>query len=188
LCGTITCTPASGDSFPVGVTTVTCSDQSTGSVCIFTVTVKDIEKPILTCPTGFSLSIGGDVITTIPDYTSYVKYSDNCNTAPSSVADGYLASGFIGSNHIHQGPVPGGQVKDVLDLFVQEGLSDGKSLPIYMTAYDDAGNFGRCTIDVTITQPCGMCGVNMGTAMPLTLGALTAMRLSRPRRRKTWRN
>ena len=39
-CGTVTCTPASGSSFPVGTTTVNCSTTA-GPSCSFTVTVND---------------------------------------------------------------------------------------------------------------------------------------------------
>jgi hypothetical protein len=38
-CGTVTCTPASGSTFPAGTTTVNCS-TSAGPACSFTVTVK----------------------------------------------------------------------------------------------------------------------------------------------------
>jgi hypothetical protein len=48
-CGTITCNPASGTFFPVGVTTVTCTDTA-GPSCMFTVTVNDTEIPTIICP------------------------------------------------------------------------------------------------------------------------------------------
>ncbi len=48
-CGVVTCTPASGATFPVGMTTVTCTSMS-GAGCAFTVTVNDTEPPVITCP------------------------------------------------------------------------------------------------------------------------------------------
>jgi hypothetical protein len=51
--GTPTCSPASGSTFPVGTTTVTCSvsDSSNNtSSCSFTVTVRDTQPPTITCP------------------------------------------------------------------------------------------------------------------------------------------
>jgi hypothetical protein len=51
--GTPTCSPASGSSFPVGTTTVSCSvsDASNNTAsCSFTVTVNDTQPPTITCP------------------------------------------------------------------------------------------------------------------------------------------
>ncbi|NOT61413.1 MAG: HYR domain-containing protein, partial [Acidobacteria bacterium] len=49
---TVTCTPASGSSFPLGTTTVTCKATNTGgeATCSFTVRVTD--GPGITCPTN----------------------------------------------------------------------------------------------------------------------------------------
>jgi hypothetical protein len=54
-CGAVTCSPASGLSFPVGVTTVTCNTSS-GSSCSFTVTVNDTQAPSITCPADLTVS------------------------------------------------------------------------------------------------------------------------------------
>lgn len=60
-CNTISCVPAPGSLFPVGTTTVTCS-ESPGAVpptkskvtsstpCSFTVTINDTQPPAITCP------------------------------------------------------------------------------------------------------------------------------------------
>jgi hypothetical protein len=50
-CGTVTCSPASGSFFPVGITTVTCNTTS-GPSCSFTVTINDTQPPSITCPTN----------------------------------------------------------------------------------------------------------------------------------------
>jgi uncharacterized repeat protein (TIGR01451 family) len=51
-CGTVTTTPASGDFFPVGTTTVTSTSELNGGSCSFTVTVEDqgTNPPTITCP------------------------------------------------------------------------------------------------------------------------------------------
>ena len=53
---TVTCTPASGSSFPVGTTTVTCTatdDCTNRSTCAFTITVvRDTTPPVITCPSN----------------------------------------------------------------------------------------------------------------------------------------
>jgi uncharacterized delta-60 repeat protein len=51
--GKITCSPTSGSFFPVGNTSVTCSD-SAGPSCSFTVTVNDTQNPAVTCPANIS--------------------------------------------------------------------------------------------------------------------------------------
>lgn len=51
--GAPVCSPASGSTFPVGTTTVTCSvsDSSNNTAsCSFTVTVRDTQPPTITCP------------------------------------------------------------------------------------------------------------------------------------------
>ena len=66
---TATCSPASGSTFPVGATTVTCSatdtDGNVGSES-FTVTVVDTTAPVITVPAGITAeaaSAGGAVVT-----------------------------------------------------------------------------------------------------------------------------
>ena len=51
-CGTVTTTPASGDFFPVGNTTVTSTSELNGGSCTFTVTVEDqgTNPPTISCP------------------------------------------------------------------------------------------------------------------------------------------
>ena len=67
---TVTCTPASGSSFPLGVTAVTCTASNAGgqSSCSFAVTVND--APALTCPanitTGATSASGAVVNFTTP--------------------------------------------------------------------------------------------------------------------------
>ncbi|HKG23115.1 MAG TPA: HYR domain-containing protein, partial [Blastocatellia bacterium] len=48
-CGAVTCTPPSGSTFPVGLTTVTCTTFA-GPACSFDVTVVDNIPPTIDCP------------------------------------------------------------------------------------------------------------------------------------------
>ena len=55
---TVTCTPPSGTAFPKGTTTVQCTaTDSVGATdtCSFTVTVNDMENPVITCPADITL-------------------------------------------------------------------------------------------------------------------------------------
>ena len=54
----LVCTPASGSTFTVGATTVTCwatNDCGNFASCSFTVTINDTEKPVITCPANIEV-------------------------------------------------------------------------------------------------------------------------------------
>ena len=81
-CGTVVCAPASGDFFPVGTTTVSCTTAMGGN-CSFTVMVNDTQPPAISCPANV-ISVGG--VVTYPPPTA----SDNC---PGVIASCSPASG-----------------------------------------------------------------------------------------------
>ncbi|MBI3949178.1 MAG: HYR domain-containing protein [Acidobacteria bacterium] len=75
-CGTVTCAPASGSTFPVGTTTVTCT--STGGLsCSFTVTVNDTEAPVLTCPANITQDNDPGQCSAVVTFTPATA-TDNC--------------------------------------------------------------------------------------------------------------
>lgn len=58
----VTCTPASGSSFPVGTTPVTCTATDAAgntATASFKVTISDTTKPVLTLPTGITAEATG---------------------------------------------------------------------------------------------------------------------------------
>lgn len=78
FCQTVTCTPASGAFFPVGVTTVTCTSagNTNGTVTAsFTVTVNDTQAPAIACPAN--QFVGTTDSATVVNY-SPPAVSDNC--------------------------------------------------------------------------------------------------------------
>ena len=86
----VTCSPASGSVFPVGINTVQCSAQDaagntkTGS---FLVTVQDTTPPTLTVPsniTGEATSPAGRVVTFSATATDLVTTSPTVDCAPAS--------------------------------------------------------------------------------------------------------
>jgi hypothetical protein len=89
---TAVCSPASGSFFPVGTTPVTCyATNSTGgssAPCTFTVTVQDLQPPVIACPAPKVVNAtgpGGAVV------SFAVGASDNCGvTVLSSPASGSL--------------------------------------------------------------------------------------------------
>ncbi|MBS1787862.1 MAG: HYR domain-containing protein [Acidobacteria bacterium] len=83
-CGTptVTCTPASGSSFPLGTTTVSCkatdAANNMSSACTFTVTVTDTQAPTLgACPSNISVTGNGPTVVTYTPPTA----TDNCGSA-----------------------------------------------------------------------------------------------------------
>lgn len=76
-CTNVTCVAPSGSFFPVGVTQVTCNDPLAIAACNFSITINDLEPPLLLCPADISQTLppgdpNGPV--NFPDPT----VSDNC--------------------------------------------------------------------------------------------------------------
>lgn len=91
-CNTIICTPASGSLFPIGTTTVTCSESAgsapskvrttTSTPCSFTVTIQDTQPPTITCPANVIRSTDPNKCTAMVTYTA-PAVTDNCGAAAS---------------------------------------------------------------------------------------------------------
>jgi len=143
--GTPTCTAnatpvASGDFFPVGTTTVTCTGA--GSQCSFTVTVNDKTGPQVTCPPPTSAAADGNCQGTVPNVLGGVTVSDNC-----SAGDNITLS---------QSPTAG--------TLVGVGPTT-----ITVTATDAAGNASTCTTTFTVndtTAPQITCPANITVSAP----------------------
>jgi len=81
---TISCSPTSGSTFPVGTTTVNCtasdtSPDSPDTNCSFTVTIKDTQAPTLSaCPANISVTSSGGC--QVVNYTPPTA-TDNCGSA-----------------------------------------------------------------------------------------------------------
>jgi hypothetical protein len=75
------CLPASGSSFPKGVTTVTCTVKDASnlpSACSFTVTVTDSQLPQITCPVNQTRALVKPTDTTVVVTYPAPTFSDNC--------------------------------------------------------------------------------------------------------------
>ena len=77
--GTVACSPASGATFPKGVTTVTCSatdaSGNNGS-STFTVTVNDTQPPTVSCPGNITKLTDANLCSAVTTFTATA--SDNC--------------------------------------------------------------------------------------------------------------
>jgi hypothetical protein len=154
---TVTCTSASGSTFPIGTTTVTCtaSDDhgNTSLPCTFTVQVVDTTAPTINCPANITVtenppSSGSAVV------TFAATASDTCDSTPTVMCSPASGSMFpIGTT------------------------------TVTCTATDDSGNSAMCSFMVTVTPACtitcpanitvnndpGQCGANVSFA-PTTTG------------------
>ncbi len=118
---------ASGSAFPVGITTVSyTAADSAGNIGTgsFTVTVSDGENPVVTVPANISVS------TDAAQATALVTYS-----APAATDNVGVASGPT----------------------LTAGLASGSPFPVGTTtvtyeATDNAGNIGRASFTVTVTD------------------------------------
>lgn len=110
-------------SFPVGITNVTyvaTDGQGNSSTCSFTVSVQDVQKPVITCPGSYVLPIDSTECCA-PGGFQIPAATDNCD-ANVSVAGNRLPA----------------------DLFCV-----GTTQVIY-TATDDFGNTATCTFTITV--------------------------------------
>ena len=78
----VVCDPPSGSAFPKGTTTVNCTATDASgnqATCSFTITVNDIEAPVITCPTDIMLPCGTEQLVSA---TFASTATDNCDPAP----------------------------------------------------------------------------------------------------------
>jgi hypothetical protein len=86
----VTCTPASGSTFPVGATSVTCTATDTNhltSIATFTVTVKASAPPVVTVPSNITASAtgaSGAVVTFSSSATDAADGTDPVTCTPPS--------------------------------------------------------------------------------------------------------
>ncbi|MDX2044669.1 MAG: HYR domain-containing protein, partial [Acidobacteriota bacterium] len=78
---TITCTPASGTTFPLGTTTVTCSNTGGTPSCTFLVSVADNSPPTVACPANITVNGSSP---TVVNYTVPTA-ADNCGASVACV-------------------------------------------------------------------------------------------------------
>src|SRR5439155_26248547 len=89
----VACSPASGSLFTSGVTIVTCTaadESSNTNACTFTVTVNDLEPPVIVCPPDITTNTAPESSSQVIVYT--VDFTDNCPGASVSCVPGSGAS------------------------------------------------------------------------------------------------
>ena len=118
----VVCAPASGATFPVGLTTVTCTATDTSSntaQCSFIVTVTDNEAPQITCPTNLIVN------------------TDAGRNTRSNVTFAATASDNVAVTNLSCVPPSG------------SGFALGTN-SVTCTARDGSGNTAQCVFTVTV--------------------------------------
>lgn len=123
---TITQSPAAGETASVGVNTITITaEDNSGNTdtCEATLTVNDVEEPVIACPAAFTIPTNpGQCGASVPSVTTMVTASDLCGTV--SLSQSPLAAAAVSTG-----------------LFT-----------VTVTAEDEAGNTAECTVDITVTD------------------------------------
>jgi hypothetical protein len=93
-CGTVSCSPASGSTFPQGTTTVTCTAPGPPpQTCLFTVTVNDTQAATITCPASITTSNTPGQCSAVVTYPP-PTVSDNCSNVGTPVCNPASGSSF----------------------------------------------------------------------------------------------
>jgi uncharacterized repeat protein (TIGR01451 family) len=124
-CGAVTVSHTSGATFPLGTTTVTVSSEA-GNSCSFTITVRDVTPPTISCPADISVAaVGTTCAATVNPGTA--TGSDSCG--PVTIV-GIRSDGEpIASTHYTVG-----------------------TTTITWTATDGAGNQTSCSQTITVSD------------------------------------
>ena len=135
----ITQSPAPGSAVTDGMTVVITAEDASANTnsCSFILVFTDNEAPVLSCSGDQTLSCGN----VIPDYTTLVTASNNCDSSPT----------------ITQAPAPGSSYTD--------------GMTITMTATDEAGNSSQCTFVVYRSSDTSAPDLNCPADQTLTCGA-----------------
>ena len=162
-CGTanVTCDPASGSSFALGATTVNCfAEDGHGNTnsCSFTVTVSDMEAPILACAANMSVSTSGG--TCASNVTFSVTATDNCGTANVTCDPASGSTFALGATTVN--------------CFAEDGHGNTNSCSFTVTVADDEAPVLACTGNVSVSTSGGVCASNVSFTVTATDNCGTA--------------
>ncbi len=153
-CGTVTCAPASGSFFPVGVTTVTCT-STVGPACSFSVTVNDMEGPVITTEDATMWPPNHKYVTfNVADLVTSV--SDNCDE---DLGFGSVVITGVSSDEPDNGGGDGNTINDIVIAndcksvqlrSERQSAGNGRVYTITFKVTDESGNVSTVTAKVTV--------------------------------------
>lgn len=127
-CGTVKCDVDSGSTFPVGLTTVTCTAKAPLEqevTCSFAVTVRDTQAPTITCPEDQTITGGSDQGVQV---VYAVVATDNCPGSSGVVQLAGLPSGAF---------YPTGTVFNQFKVTDAAGFTDSCSFKVTIVPQSD---------------------------------------------------
>ena len=151
-CGsaTLSYSKASGSFFNVGVTTVTVT-SSTGATCSFTITVKDIQKPVITsCPSNITVNAASNSCSKVVTFSTTA--TDNC---PGVIVTASPASGTA---------FPAGTT--TVTITAKDASNNITTSTFTVTVKETVKPVISCPANITANTTSGLCTaiVNPGTA------------------------
>jgi hypothetical protein len=141
----IVCEPASGSTFPVGTTQVTCTatdDDGNTSACMFSVTVNDTQAPVATCPADITVDNDEGQCGAVVNFVAGV--TDNCPDA-GIVCDPPSGSTF-----------PVGTTQVTCTATDDDGNTSACMFSV--TVNDTENPVATCPADITVGNDAGECG------------------------------
>ena len=137
-CGTTFCVPSSGSVFPVGSTTVTCSDSE--SSCSFNVLVFDAVAPSLFCSTGVAVPLPPGSSSAVVNYPAPTA-TDACG--------GVIVSCIPPSGSVFPPGVT------LVTCSARDGSENTTSCSFFVSVLDAQGPVIRCPGDISVSLPAG---------------------------------
>jgi hypothetical protein len=150
MCGTVTCVPASGSTFPVGTTTVTCSTTA-GPSCMFTVTVNDTQNPVITCPANITQANDPGQCSAV--VTFMATATDNCAGVGTPVCSPASGSTF-----------PAGTT--TVNCSVSDAAGNTANCSFTVTVNDTQPPTITCPANVTVPAGAGQCSAVVSYPAP----------------------
>jgi gliding motility-associated-like protein len=161
---------ASGNTFNVGVTTVTYTiTDLSGNIatCNFTVTVVDIINPTISCPPNLSLGNDPLVCTAVVNGIAPTSFNDNCLIDSVN----YVLTGVTTGDGLNDasGTIFNGGITTVTYI-VTDMSGNTSSCNFTITVTDIINPTISCPVNVVVNNDAGICGAVITGIVPTTTG------------------
>ncbi len=149
ICGPVVTTPASGSFFPRGTTTVTATEPG-GGICTFTITVSDVQPPVITCPANITVNNTAGLCGAIVNFAPVA--SDNC---PGVTVVNSPASGSV---------FPRGTT--TVTSTATDASGNTATCSFTVTVNDTQVPTITCPANITVGNGAGLCGAVVNYPLP----------------------
>jgi hypothetical protein len=165
---TVSCSPASGSFFDVGVTQVTCTATDTSgntAQCMFNVTVTDDEDPVPSCPADITTTNDAGQCGATVSFAATVV--DNCPgaTVSCSPASGTFFSTGLTVVTCTATDTSGNTTQCMFNVTVNDTEKPTIACPTDIVVNNDAGQCGA-TVNYTVPSGADNCGVQSVVCNP----------------------